>query len=115
MRIEVESLRVFRGEFSILPPEQDPATPEQSTSAQLVVGCQFGLIDKRGAVIALGTASNSPAASATSVKLSDTTLSAFQQFFTYLESDIMTALADPGNVNEKRERLERLFSGEIPK
>lgn len=115
MKIEVQGVRVVRGEFQILQGDSGLAPPGDERT-QLVIGCQYGIIDKKGVVLALGTASNSPTASTTSIRLSDSTLEAFQKFFTYLEHDIVNALEGASDAaTAERNDLEAILAGGSPR
>lgn len=116
MKIEVSGIRVTRGEFQILLPGDSALSPPSGEEgrALLTVGCQYGILDKSGNVLAIGTASNSPSASATSIQLSQSTLAAFQNFFTQLEHDIANALEGSQEKNADRTSLEAILAGRSP-
>jgi len=113
MKVNIEEIRITRGEFRILPPEEMPSSGEDQgpNTATLIIGCEFALINNKGEVLALGHASNSPN-SATQSELSSDTLSAFQHFFTLLEQDVANSF---GQVRaQKDDVLARILGGELP-
>lgn len=101
MKIEVKEIRIVRGEFSILPPEEEVSkeTAEidsKPKTSKLTVGCEFALINSEGDRVASGGISNVPNAMGQTVKLSEETLSEFGKFFRSLEHDVANSLSSMG-------------------
>ncbi len=109
MKIEVGSVRLSQGGFTIQYPDQTGLNVPGQDKAVLVVACEYVLEDGKGVQIAQGKITNSPDGGG--VRPSEETLKAFGHFFRSLEHDVASALSADGGTTGDNGDDESVLAG----